>query len=39
MEQLNAKRLYKERVECHEIHGTMPEESGLLLISAKRDQL
>ena len=24
MEQLNAKGLYKERVECHKIHGTMP---------------
>ena len=37
MEQLNA-RLYKERVECYEIHGTMPRGIWAFACFHKRDQ-
>ena len=35
-ETVKCKRLYKERVECYEIHGTMPRGIQALLVSTKR---
>ena len=36
--QVKCKRLYKERVECHEIHGTMPGGIRAFARFHKRDQ-